>query len=75
MHAKIGYIDFELIEVEQDKVTINVIVPSVAAVDELRGPLSEIAFLKDMELEPLGATPVRNTDFRRASFRWRERRR
>jgi type IV pilus assembly protein PilM len=74
MHAQIGYIDFELVEVEQEKVTLNMIVPSAAVVDKLKVPLSEIGFLKDMELEPLSVTPVRNTDFQRVSFRWRERR-
>ena len=67
-HEAVDYIDFESIEVTQNRVNLGMILPSVAAGERMEEALKKIEFLQGMELEPWSANPISNTSFQRITF-------
>ena len=73
-HEQIGYIDFESINIKQDSVRFNVVLPSIAEAENyLEGPLKKL--LPDMELDGgLGSEPIKGTELHRVPFNFRKKR-
>lgn len=73
-HKQIGYIDFESINITQDRVRFNVVLPSIAEAENyMEEPLKDV--LADMELDGgLGSEPIKDTDFQRVQFNYRKKR-
>ncbi|MHC4133700.1 MAG: pilus assembly protein PilM [Planctomycetota bacterium] len=71
-HEQIGYIDFESINITQERVRFNVVLPSIAEAEAyLEEPLKKV--LPDMELDGgLASEPIKNTDFHRVPFNFRK---
>lgn len=74
-HEEIGYIDFELIDIRQDRVSLNIILPSAAAAELLADALMKLEVFQDWDLEPYGVEPVRGSDYQRTRFNLRAPRR
>jgi len=71
MHEELGYIDFERIEIKQVQVSISVIVPSVAAVEALKDPISKLPSMEGMVFdEKYSIQPVGGTDRQAATLKW-----
>jgi hypothetical protein len=68
-HQALGYIDFEKIEITQNRVILVMVLPSAAAGEKLQGPLKTLPFLSELELEPdWNVQPITSTDFVRITF-------
>ncbi len=74
-HEELEFVDFESVEIKQDRVVLNVVLPSGAKADILDGALKEIAFLKAMEAVPGTLTPVRGTDYQRLRYEFKKKKR
>jgi type IV pilus assembly protein PilM len=64
-HKEIGFIDFEKVEIEQDSVTLIVVVPQAESVESLVEGLKEVETLRAMDLEPWGVRPLTGKDVHR----------
>jgi len=70
-HEAVDYIDFESIEVTQNRVNLGMILPSVAAGERMEEALKKVEFLEGMELEPWSANPITGTSFQRITFTYK----
>jgi type IV pilus assembly protein PilM len=70
-HDAVDYIDFEKVEITQKRVTLVMILPSVAAAERLQDPLKKVEFLSSMELDDWAAQPITNTPFQRITFNFK----
>ena len=71
MHEELGYIDFERIEIKQTQVVIRVVVPTVAAIEALKDPISNLPSMSGMEFDDkYSIQPVAGTDRQVATLKW-----
>jgi hypothetical protein len=71
LHEQIDFIDFEMIEVSQKRVTLAMILPDVEAGKTLEDGLKRIEFLSAMTLEEWGASPHGGTNLQKITFNFK----
>ena len=74
-HEKLGYIDFETIDIRQERITLTMIVESATAMEFLKERLKNLDSLAGLDLEPPGVDPVGKYVKTRFAFQERHRRR
>jgi len=74
IHKELGYVDFELIEVKQESVTINTMLRSAGDGERLEASLKQVPVLQDMDLEAWRAVPVPGSDLQRIRYNFRDKR-
>jgi hypothetical protein len=72
VHEQIDFVDFELIDISQTRVTLITVLPDVEAGQRLETALKQVEFLGAMTLEEWGATPYPGTNFQRISFNFKK---
>jgi len=68
LHEQIDFVDFDLIEITQKRVTLGMILPDVEAGQRLEEGLKKVQFLSEMKLDEWGASPLSQTNFQKITF-------
>jgi len=74
-HEEIRYIDIDAIDIQQDTVSMTVIVMDATSGDSLLRAISALPEMEGMEADTnVNYNPLPNTDLRKVRFSWREER-
>ena len=73
IHELIGYIDIESLRVEQQIVSLNLIVSDASNASKVQKKISELPAMEDLEADPqLSFGPLPESEYGKVRLEWRE---